>query len=322
MSPIRPISAELAKVAKEQLHEDVSQLDSHLLVVKRWLKELTSFEGTLEDQNLISFLRGCKFSLEKTKDKLRLFFWIRTELPEVIQNRDPLDDRVQEIIRLGVGTPLPITVNPTDPKIFIIRVAQFDYTKFVFADVIKAATLINDVLMRDDDQMVICGMALIIDMADVTAGHLFQFEFSFLKQVAILYQDASPLRMQGIHILNPPPGVQSMVGLFNSLLSPKNKDRKIFVHGTSLESLHEYFHKSTLPLEYGGTLEPIQTYVDQWERRLKDNREYLLKMAELRDRHSYENNLKPPQSPGAPLSPTSGKSHFGLDGSFRKLELD
>lgn len=85
----------------------------------------------------------------------------------------------------------------------------------------------NDVLMRDDDQMVICGMALIIDLAGVTASHLFQFDFELLKQVAILYQDASPLRMQGIHILNPAPGMQSVVNMFNNLLSTKNKDKRV-----------------------------------------------------------------------------------------------
>lgn len=118
-------------------------------------------------------------------------------------------------------------MNSTDPKIFVIRVAQFDLTKIVFADVIKGGTLINDVLMRDDDQMVICGMNLVIDLAGVTANHLFQFDFEFLKQVAILYQDASPLRMKGIHIMNPPPGMRTVVNMFNSLLSAKNKSKRV-----------------------------------------------------------------------------------------------
>lgn len=126
-----------------------------------------------------------------------------------------------------MGIPLPKTVKSSDPKIFVIRVAQFDLSKIAFADVIKVGTLINDILMRDDDQMVICGMALIIDLAGVTASHLFQFDFELLKQVAILYQDASPLRMQGIHILNPPPGMQSVVSMFNNLLSSKNKDKRV-----------------------------------------------------------------------------------------------
>nr|XP_019550268.2 alpha-tocopherol transfer protein-like [Aedes albopictus] len=316
MLSLRPIAADLADVAKNDLNEDPSQLESHLSVIRNWLKECKHFHGSLDDQILLAFLRGCKFSLEKVKEKLALFYWIRTTLPEVTQNRDPYDDHVLEVIRLGVGISLPKTVNPTDPKIFVIRVAQFDLTKITFVDVIKGGTLINDVLMRDDDQMVICGMILVIDLAGVTASHLFQFDYEFLKQVAVLYQDASPLRMQGIHILNPPPGMQTVVNMFNSLLSTKNKNKRIFVHGSNLESLHNHLAKDVLPKEYGGTLGPIQTFVEEWELKLKANRDYLLEMSDLRD-----TKTSAPQSPSV-LSPTSKNTFFGLDGSFRQLELD
>lgn len=320
---VRPISIELAKVARESLNEDPIQCRSHLEVLRSWFRERDNLHGVLDDQVLVAFLRGCKFSLEKAKEKLALFYWIRTGLTQVVQDRDPLDDHVAKLIRMGVGIPLPHTEHPSDPKIFIIRVAQFDYAKSCFADVIKVGTMINDILMRDDDQMVICGMALIIDLAKVTAGHLVQFDLEFLKQVAILYQDASPLRMQGIHILNPPPLVQTVVGMFNGLLSPKNKDRRIFFHGTSLDSLQQHFPKSVLPTEYGGDLESIDTFVDQWEDKLKKNREYLLELTRLEDFNVVKQGMNgsAPPSPSV-LTPTKKNACFGLDGSFRKLELD
>lgn len=320
---VRPISIELAKVARNTLNEDPIQCRSQLEVLRSWFRERDNLHGSLDDQILIAFLRGCKFSLEKAKEKLALFYWIRTGLTQVVQERDPFDEHVIKLIRMGVGTPLPYTAHPEDPKVFIIRVGQFDYTKCCFSDVIKVGTMINDILMRDDDQMVICGMTLIIDMAKVTAGHLVQFDFEFLKQVAVLYQDASPLRMQGIHILNPPPLVQTVVGLFNGLLSPKNKDRRIFFHGTSLDSLQQHFSKSILPSEYGGELDSIDTIVDQWVDKLKKNREYLLELAKLEDCSVTKlgiNGSAPP-SPSV-LTPSKNNASFGLDGSFRKLELD
>lgn len=320
---VRPISIELANVARDSLNEDPVQCRSHLDVLRSWLKERNNLHGVLDDQVLVAFLRGCKFSLEKAKEKLALFYWIRTGMTQVVQDRDPFDDHVAKLIRMGVATPLPYTELPSDPKIFVIRVGQFDYSKCGFIDLIKVGTMINDVLMRDDDQMVICGMAVIIDMAKVNAGHLAQFDFEFLKQVAIMYQDASPLRMQGIHILNPPPLVSMVVSMFNGLLSPKNKDRRIFFHGTSLDSLQQHFPKSVLPTEYGGDLESIDTFVDQWEEKLKDNREYLLEVARLEDFNVIKQGMNgsTPPSPSV-LTPTNKNASFGLDGSFRKLELD
>lgn len=53
------------------------------------------------EQWLIAFLRGSKFSLERSKEKLDMYYTLRTLVPEFFSNRDPLDPRVQEILKLG-----------------------------------------------------------------------------------------------------------------------------------------------------------------------------------------------------------------------------
>ncbi|XP_041771024.1 alpha-tocopherol transfer protein-like [Anopheles merus] len=314
MSNIRPISQQLKEVAKRELNEDESQVDSYLKVIRSWLIELDLQCSLVDDQFLVAFLRGCKFSLEKVKKKILLFYQTRSELPQIIQNRDPLGSDVLRIIRMGVGVPLPETEKPTDPKLFIIRVGCFDVNQCTFADIIKVGTMINDILMRDDDQMVICGMALIIDLKGVTANHLMHFEMDLLRKVAILNQDASPLRMQGIHILHPPPGAQTALNIFNGLLSEKNQHKRIYTHGRDLKSLYQHFSPAILPKEYGGDLESIDTLAKQWEFKLADNRSYLFDMALL--------TSHPCSSPSSELKNGSTQRSFGTEGSFRKLDFD
>uniref|UniRef100_A0A182K802 CRAL-TRIO domain-containing protein n=1 Tax=Anopheles christyi TaxID=43041 RepID=A0A182K802_9DIPT len=314
MFNIRPISPQLKEVARQQLNEDESQVDSHLKVIRSWLIELDLQSSLVDDQFLVAFLRGCKFSLEKVKKKILLFYQIRSELPQIIQNRDPLDSDVLRIIRMGVGVPLPKTEKPTDPKLFIIRVGCFDVNHCTFADIMKVGTMINDILMRDDDQMVICGMALIIDLKGVTANHLMHFEIDLLRKVAVLNQDASPLRMQGIHILHPPSGAQTVLNIFNGLLSEKNQHKRIYSHGSDQKSLYQHFSPSILPKEYGGNLESIDTLAKQWEAKLIDNRSYLLDMA--------LSNLHPCPSPNSVSKDGSKHRSFGTEGSFRKLDFD
>lgn len=53
------------------------------------------------DQWLIAFLRGCKFSLERSKEKMDMYYTLKTIVPEFFANRDPLDDRIQEILKIG-----------------------------------------------------------------------------------------------------------------------------------------------------------------------------------------------------------------------------
>jgi hypothetical protein len=98
---VRPLSSELAKLAAAELNETPDRLQSDLWAFKEWIKQCPHLKARMDDQFLITFLRGCKFSLEKAKQKFDLYYTVRSELPEVMLNRDPLDERLQTIIRLG-----------------------------------------------------------------------------------------------------------------------------------------------------------------------------------------------------------------------------
>lgn len=47
----------------------------------------------------MTFLRGCKFSLEKTKQKLDMYFTMRTAVPQVFTNRNIKNPELQEILK-------------------------------------------------------------------------------------------------------------------------------------------------------------------------------------------------------------------------------
>lgn len=54
-----------------------------------------------DDQWLIAFLRGCKFSLERTKEKLDNYYTMKTMIPEITKAVDPKDVRMQAMLNLG-----------------------------------------------------------------------------------------------------------------------------------------------------------------------------------------------------------------------------
>jgi hypothetical protein len=47
----------------------------------------------------MTFLRGCKFSLEKTKRKLDMYFTMRAAVPEFFNNRDVTMPEMKEILK-------------------------------------------------------------------------------------------------------------------------------------------------------------------------------------------------------------------------------
>lgn len=101
MINVRPLSPALAALAAKELNETPERLISDLRALREWIKQSPHLHVRTDDQFLVTFLRGCKFSMERAKQKFDLYHTVRSYMPEVMMNRDPLDERLQAIIRLG-----------------------------------------------------------------------------------------------------------------------------------------------------------------------------------------------------------------------------
>jgi len=78
-----------------------------------------------------------------------------------------------------------------------------------------------------------------------------------------------------------------------------------------MNSLHQEVPKSILPAEYGGDGPSLSELTDYWKKKIEDSSELLLKLEEFRADESKR-----------PGKPTTTKELFGIEGSFRKLEID
>lgn len=101
MSKIRELPIELAKIAQDELNEVPERIETDLEALRNWIKHTPHLIARTDDQFLISFLRGCKYSLERTKQKLDLFYSVRQHTPEIIKNRDSKNEHLMGMIRQG-----------------------------------------------------------------------------------------------------------------------------------------------------------------------------------------------------------------------------
>lgn len=56
-----------------------------------------------EDRDILIFLRAAKFSLERTKEKLDMFYTIKAMVPEWFENLDPKDPIMEDMLNRGCG---------------------------------------------------------------------------------------------------------------------------------------------------------------------------------------------------------------------------
>ena len=97
---IREISPALQKIAKEELNEDPSQIPQMLEQFREWIRKSPHLRSRTDDQFLVSFLRGSKYSLERAKHKLDMYYTVREHSPEFFKNRDPAEINVHEFMKI------------------------------------------------------------------------------------------------------------------------------------------------------------------------------------------------------------------------------
>lgn len=115
---VRKLTPDLQKIAIKELNENPNRIQEDVNHLRKWLSKqphikartgklqnfcvLWRIDGVvLDDQWLLGFLRGSKFSLEKAKEKLDMFYTMRTVVPEILKNRDPFRPELQNLLKLG-----------------------------------------------------------------------------------------------------------------------------------------------------------------------------------------------------------------------------
>lgn len=101
MSDIRSLPIELAKVAQDESNEVPERVQSDIEMIKNWINQTPHLKSRTNDQFIVAFLRGCKYSIETVKKKLDLFYSVRQHAPEIMRNRNTNDEHLILMIRQG-----------------------------------------------------------------------------------------------------------------------------------------------------------------------------------------------------------------------------
>ncbi|KAI4466016.1 alpha-tocopherol transfer protein-related [Holotrichia oblita] len=308
---IRPLSKELQAKAIAELNEKPERIPEDIEYIKEWLRKQPHLNAHIRDDQLIlNYLRGCKFSLEKTKAKLDSLYTLKGMLPEFFSNRDPFRKEIQNILKLGLALPLPNTATPDGPRILLQRPVP-DPNLIKMEDIFKVNIMLSDIMVYEDDQAMIGGLIIFNDVTGAAMSMLTHMSPSITRKALTYYQDAYPTRPKEMHFFNIPSFFDTIMSMMKPFMKQKMQDR-IRVHNTSrIEEMYQYIPKSVLPTEYGGDAGPIQDLIDYWKKKVEDHAEWLKEDAKYVSNESRRIG-----------TPKTATDLFGMEGSFRKLNVD
>ncbi|XP_031627386.1 retinol-binding protein pinta-like isoform X2 [Contarinia nasturtii] len=286
MLKIRKLSMQLAKKAQDELNEKPSEMENHIKDLRNWILKQPYLIARTDDQFLVTFLRGSKYNQDVAKQKINLFFTMRSLSTEITQMRDIRFGKNAKLLKLGTTIPLPMPQSYDGPRIILIRPGAYNPEEFDIVDVFKMYILLTDFLLMEDDNFVVSGQVGILDLTNVTSAHFDQFKPDIVKKMTYLCQDSLPVKPMGFHYVCCPDGFEFIFNLFKSFM--------LFVHGQNFGTLYNHVPKQFLPTEYGGDAGTIAQLSANWMKKLLDN------VDSLNEWNKYGTNEL--HRPGAPIT--------------------
>ncbi|XP_019872712.2 retinol-binding protein pinta [Aethina tumida] len=267
-----PFDDKAKQFAEEHLNETEENREAALKSIKQWIQDNSHLNARTEDEHILPFLRGCKFNLDKTKQKITNFYTMKRDRPEWFENRDPSLPELQELVRLGVFVPLRQLHD--NKLVVIIKTAAHDPRRHKQDDVFKVGKMILDVACMECEIASVYGVVAIFDMTGVSLAHARQLPPRVIKKAVFAWQNYH-CRPKQLEFVNAPVYINVVLNVFKSFMSEKLKGR-VKVHFKGFEDLHKSVDKNILPEEYGGCGEDLADLRQYWEKKLVEYTEWFV----------------------------------------------
>ncbi|XP_074041889.1 alpha-tocopherol transfer protein-like [Leptinotarsa decemlineata] len=118
-----------------------------------------------------------------------------------------------------------------------------------------------------------------------------------------------PIRLKSLQFFNIVPFMDKLLALMKPFMKKELFDSMV-LH-TDLDSVYKYIPRDNLPQEYGGSCESLQILQEIYKAQIDDNADFF----KFQDSQVVNESKRPGK-------PKSVSDVFGVEGTFKKLEVD
>ncbi|XP_047511397.1 retinaldehyde-binding protein 1-like [Pieris napi] len=301
----------LGEVQQFSLEEEYKKKNgissSDVQELRQWLKTQPHLpEKYITDLDLIFAYHSCERSSGVTKQVLDLHYTLRTLFTNFFKNRRVED--VEQICNTALICPLP-TRTKEGYAIFYSHMINYDPKLFVFSAAVKATLMVVDLWQYEEGTWP--GFCMVVDFKGMSLGHLARIDLQSLQQFLYYLQETMLVRFKGMHFVNAPSWVDKLVMMMKPFMK-KELMEMLRVHTTGSDTLQQWIPIEGLPKDSGGTYKTILECKDDVLKKLLANKAFF----------ENENNKRVTEALRKGKAKTISDIFGGLEGSFKKLEID
>lgn len=259
-------------IAEQELRETSEISQAAIVELRRLLKEATDLYYKDDDDTMKVFLRPCHFYPESALKLMRKVAEFKRDNTPILRNLMPDDERSSfednEIVNVLTNR------DAHGRRILVVNCGKLWDPKKVTSDSLFRIFYLVHVAAQVEPETQVKGVVAIMDFDGLGLKQISAMSPSFSKRLLTFIQDAMPLRMKQVHIVNQPYVFNMVWTLFKPFIREKLNSR-MFFHGKDRKSLHKQMDPAFLPADYGGSLPKIDYGGKDWFPCVKDHEQHI-----------------------------------------------
>lgn len=224
--------------------------------LRKWIIDLDPSKAVpknLTDKQLLLFNHACYFKMDNTKKCIENYYYARKNAPEHFDNRDLDSNELRPSTESLEFSILPHrTADNYD--ILFHQLYHTEPSKYVLDAGIRLLLMTGDAAQVKRGPA--DGLIILFDMHGVKLTHLTRLSMSSLRKFFFYLQEAMPVRMKAIHVMNSVSFIDKLMAILKPFM---NKYLLSLIHFHTGSVNMEQFYKDVipkhcLPAKYGGDL--------------------------------------------------------------------
>ncbi|XP_075984020.1 alpha-tocopherol transfer protein-like [Anticarsia gemmatalis] len=296
---------DLEKVLKAY-NVTTSGLDEMVASIREWYEKQPHLpQGQLHDRMIIGHLLTRGFSVEQAKEKIDNYFAARHRMPDILGNWEPIPANTEKYLKQGYWI-IPPFRTPENHRVVIFRILN---PEMVVLDAARIGFMMSDYRLFNETSQ---GDHWIFDLSLATLSHVIQFNPLLISKIYYHITSCYALKLKGIHLVNVPSFAHSVLALLKKIMKEKHVSRLHLYD--SFDKIFNVLPRDVFPNDIGGTSNlTCQDVADTWYETLQSDTWKAF----------YKHQSKTFQTDESKrISSSKITDTFGVEGSFRKLDLD
>ncbi|XP_028140956.2 retinaldehyde-binding protein 1-like isoform X3 [Diabrotica virgifera virgifera] len=272
-------------------------------IIKEWLKIQKHLPEIPTDNMIEFFLVNCKFSIEKTKQTLDMYYTVPSLVPDIYKNIHPCTSDVD----LAYETANFVCVPVLTPSLHRLTVIQYKDSENGSVAKMSAHGLKNiyEIRIHEDLSM---GEIYLVDCERVKFSVAAGITPVTLKQIAFVLERVHSFRTHSIHFINAPAYYHHTITLFKTFLKKKLSDR-VYSH-RSLDEVLKHLPLDILPSDFGGKQKSCAELQELWKKKMFEYKDRFDKLETMQ----VNEKLRPEKLENDEI--------LGYYGNFKKIDTD